>query len=200
MSGLDRSGPPPPETLPGAPWRPWTVPNAIGFVRLTLIPLFLVLAMASENGTDALPAVLFAVIAWGDYADGIAARATGQYSRLGTLLDPVVDRLLVIAAGVVCWRFELLPRVALALLVARELFMLFAGRYALKRGAELKINWWGRLAVTPVMAALFAGLVGWETVGAILIWIGLAMALIATFEYWRSIRRQLDGGAPSTSA
>ena len=200
MSGLDRSGPPPPETLPGAPWRPWTVPNAIGFVRLTLIPLFLVLALASENGTDALPAVLFAVIAWGDYADGIAARATGQYSRLGTLLDPVVDRLLVIAAGVVCWRFELLPRVALALLVARELFMLFAGRYALKRGAELKINWWGRLAVTPVMAALFAGLVGWETVGAILIWVGLAMALMATFEYSREVRRQLAGEAPSTSA
>ena len=200
LSGLDRGGPPPPETLPGAPWRPWTIPNAIGFVRLMLVPVFLVLALASEDGTDPLPAILFAVIAWGDYADGIAARVTGQYSRLGALLDPIVDRLLVIAAGVVCWRFELLPRLALALLVARELFTLVAGRYALKRGAQLKINWWGRLAVTPVMAALFAGLVGWETVGAILIWIGLAMALMATFEYIRTVRRQLGGGAPSTSA
>ena len=200
LSGLDRSGPPPPETLPDAPWRPWTIPNAIGYVRLGLVPVFLLLALTSAHGTDPLPAVLYAVVAWGDYADGIAARVTGQYSRLGALLDPVVDRLLVIAGGVVCWRFALLPRWALAVLVARELFMLLAGRYALKRGAELKINWWGRLAVTPVMAALFAGLVGWKTVGAILIYIGLAMALIATFEYWRSIRRQPDGGAPSTSA
>jgi cardiolipin synthase (CMP-forming) len=196
LSGLDRSGPPPPETLPGAPWRPWTVPNAIGFVRLALVPVFLVIALTSEDGSDPLPAILFAVIAWGDYADGIAARVTGQYSRLGTLLDPVVDRLLVIAGGVVCWRFELLPRPALALLVARELFMLVAGRYAFNRGAELKINWWGRLAVTPVMAAIFAGLVGWQTVGAILIWIGLAMALMATFLYVRIIHRQLAGGAP----
>ena len=200
LSGLDRSGPPPPETLPDAPWRPWTIPNAIGYVRLGLVPAFLLLALTSAHGTDPLPAVLFAVVAWGDYADGIAARVTGQYSRLGALLDPVVDRLLVIAGGVVCWRFALLPRWALAVLVARELFMLLAGRYALKRGAELKINWWGRLAVTPVMAALFAGLVGWKTVGAILIYIGLAMALIATFEYGRSIRRQLAGGPPSTSA
>ena len=200
LSGLDRAGPPPPETLPGAPWRPWTIPNAIGFVRLSLVPLFLAIALTSEDGTDPLPAILFAVIAWGDYADGIAARVTGQYSRLGALLDPVVDRLLAIAGGLVCWHFELLPRVALALLVARELFTLVAGRYALKRGAELKINWWGRLAVTPVMAALFAGLVGWETVGAILIWIGLAMALLATFEYGREVRRQLARGAPSTSA
>jgi CDP-diacylglycerol--glycerol-3-phosphate 3-phosphatidyltransferase len=200
LSGLDRSGPPPPETLPDAPWRPWTIPNAIGYLRLALIPVFLVLALTSDTGTDPLPAVLFAVVAWGDYADGIAARVTGQYSRLGALLDPIVDRLLVIAGGVVCWRFELLPRVALALLVARELFMLLAGRYALQRGVELKINWWGRLAVTPVMAALFAGLVGWKTVGAILIWIGLAMAFMATLEYGRSIRRQLAERPPSTSA
>jgi CDP-diacylglycerol--glycerol-3-phosphate 3-phosphatidyltransferase len=200
LSGLDRSGPPPPETLPGAPWRPWTVPNAIGYFRLALVPLFLVLALSSEDGTDPLPAILFAVVAWGDYADGIAARVTGQYSRLGTLLDPVVDRLLAIAGGVVCWHFSLLPHLALALLFARELFMLVAARYALKRGAELKINWWGRLAVTPVMAALFAGLVGWETAGAILIYVGLVMALIATFKYVRSVRDQLAGGAPSTSA
>ena len=45
LSGLDRSGPPPPETLPGAPLRPWTIPNAIGYVRLALIPVFLVLAL-----------------------------------------------------------------------------------------------------------------------------------------------------------
>ena len=47
--GLDRPGPPPPETLPGAPLRPWTIPNAIGFVRLALIPVFLWLAW--EDGT-----------------------------------------------------------------------------------------------------------------------------------------------------
>jgi cardiolipin synthase len=200
LSGLDRSGPPPPETLPGAPWRVWTVPNGIGFVRLALIPLFLVLALSSDTGTDPMPAVIFAVVAWADYADGIAARVTGQYSRFGALLDPVADRLLIIAGGVVCWRFALLPRWALAVLVARELFMLAAGRYALKRGVELRINWWGRLAVTPVMAALFGGLVGLTTAGAVLIYIGLIMALIATVEYVRSARRQLAGRAPSTSA
>ena len=200
LSGLDRSGPPPAETLPGQPWRVWTVPNAIGFVRLALIPVFLVLALSSATGTDPLPAVIFAIVAWGDYADGIAARVTGQYSRLGALLDPVVDRLLIISGGVVCWRFQLLPRWALAVLVARELFMLAAGRYALGRGVQLKINWWGRLAVTPVMAALFAGLVGLEIAGAVLIYIGLAMTLIATAEYVRSAFRELARRAPSTSA
>ena len=124
LFGLDRSGPPPPETLPGAPWRPWTIPNAIGFIRLSLIPLFLVLALSSESGTDPLPVILFAVISWTDYLDGISARVTGQYSRLGTLLDPLVDRLLVLSGVIVCWNFELLPRWGLALLAVRELFVI----------------------------------------------------------------------------
>jgi cardiolipin synthase (CMP-forming) len=203
LSGLDRSGPPPPQTLAGQPWNVWTIPNAIGLVRLALIPVFLVLALRSDSGTDALPAALYAVIAWSDYADGIAARVTGQYSRFGALLDPVVDRLLVIAGVVVCWRFELLPRWALAVLVARELLMLVAGRAVLRRGVELRINWWGRWAVWPLMSAIFAGLVGLETLAAVLLYLGLALAIVATVQYGRSARAQLreraGGHAPSSS-
>jgi cardiolipin synthase len=191
LSGLDRSGPPPPETLPGAPWNVWTIPNAIGFVRLALIPVFVVLAISSDTGTDPLPAILFAVVAWSDYADGIAARVTGQYSRLGALLDPIVDRLLVISGVVVCWYHDLLPRWALAVLVARELFMLVAGRAALKRGVELRINWWGRWSVWPLMAALFAGLVGLKTLGAVLLYVGLVLAIMATIRYGQSAIAQL---------
>jgi cardiolipin synthase len=191
LSGLDRSGPPPPQTLPGQPWRVWTVPNGIGFVRLALIPVFLVRGISGEPGTDPLPAVIFAVVAWADYADGIAARVTGQYSRFGALLDPIVDRLLVISGVAVCWYHELLPRWALAVLLGREVFMLAAGRYAMRRGVELKINWWGRLAVTPVMAALFAALVGLETTAAVLLYLGVFMSLVATEQYGRSAKRQI---------
>ena len=115
-----------PRRCRGQPWRPWTIPNAIGFIRLALIPVFLVLALSTEDGTDALPVVLFAVIGWTDYLDGIAARLTGQYSRLGTLLDPLVDRCWSSPASIVCWNFELLPRWALALLAVRELFVIVA--------------------------------------------------------------------------
>ncbi|HEY5044466.1 MAG TPA: CDP-alcohol phosphatidyltransferase family protein [Solirubrobacteraceae bacterium] len=191
LLGLDRSGPPPPQTLAGQPLRPWTLPNAIGFTRLALIPVFLVVELASSDGTQALGAILFALIAWGDYADGIAARASGQYSRLGTLLDPVTDRLLVVSGVVVCWHFQLLPRWAIALLALRELAMLALGRYGLARGVELRINWPGRLAVAPVMASFFFALVGLRTVGEVLLYIGLALALVATGLYLRDGRRGL---------
>lgn len=199
LTGFDRSGPPPRETLRGQPWRVWTIPNAIGFGRLALLPVFLVLALSSDEGTDALPAVIFAVVAWSDYADGIAARVTGQYSRFGALLDPVVDRLLIVSGVVVCSYHDLLPRWALAVLVAREVVMLLGGRYALARGAELKVNWWGRLAVWPTMSAIFFGLVGLRTTAAVLLYIGVAMALVATVMYIRRARTQISK-RPSTSA
>jgi cardiolipin synthase (CMP-forming) len=185
LLGLDRSGPPPPQVAPGQPLRPWTLPNAIGFLRLALIPVFLVVALSSSDGVDATSAVLFAVIGWGDYADGIAARVTRQYSRLGALMDPITDRLLVISGVVVCWRFELLPRWALAVLVARELTMLALGRYGQTHGMELRINWPGRLGVAPTMGAFFFALVGLSTLAEVLLYIGLALALLATALYVR---------------
>jgi len=199
LSGLDRSGPPPPQTQSGAPLHPWTVPNAIGFARLALIPVFLVVSLSSADGRDALAATLFAVIGWGDYADGIAARVTRQYSRLGALMDPVTDRLLVVSGVVVDWRFALLPRWALAVLGARELTMLVLGRLAQTRGVELKINWPGRLSVAPVMGGLFFPMTGLHELGVALLYVGLALALVATALYVRDGVRRLEAvsGAPA---
>jgi cardiolipin synthase len=171
-------------------------------VRLALIPVFLVLALSSDEGTDALPLVLFMVIAGSDYADGIAARVTGQYSRFGTLLDPFVDRLLVIAGIVVCWDFELLHRWALAAVVVREGLLLVGGRIALENGVEWKINWPGRLAVWPTMGGIALALlggVGW--VANLLFLIGLVLAWMAAVGYVVNAKRQLDArsGAPSGS-
>jgi cardiolipin synthase len=177
LFGLDRSGPPPPQTLAGAPLNPWTIPNAIGFARLALIPVFFAVAMGSSDGTGKWPAILFGVIAWTDYADGIAARITGQYSRLGVLIDPIADRLLIIAGIVVCWKFDLLPRWALAVLVARECAMLALARYGLRQGVDIAINWPGRLAVWPVMAAIFMGLVDLLKAAEISLYIGLFLSL-----------------------
>jgi cardiolipin synthase (CMP-forming) len=190
LSGLDRSGPPPPETAAGQPLRPWTIPNAIGYVRLALIPVFLVLALGSDQGTDPLPVVIFAVVGWGDYLDGIAARVTGQYSRLGTLLDPLVDRLLVLAGVIVCWHFELLPRWGLALLAARELFVLALVRLGMRHGLDLKVNWLGRAGVWPVMGALFFAMASVEWLAEACLYVGLALVLASAAQYVRDGLRQ----------
>jgi cardiolipin synthase len=201
LFGIDRSGPPPAETLSGRPLNPWTIPNAIGYLRLAGIPVFLVIALSSRDGQDTLAVVLFAVIGWADYLDGFAARLTGQYSRLGALLDPLVDRLLVIAGMVVAWSFELLPRWAIAVVIAREIAMLAISRYALHRGIDLKINWLGRLGVAPIMGAPFFAMAGVHWLALVMLYVGMALALGATILYVgrgiRELRAQSEAGPDS---
>jgi cardiolipin synthase len=199
LFGLDRSGPPAPQTLSGQPLNPWTIPNAIGFVRLALLPVFIVLALSSDDGRYAPATILYAFVAGTDYLDGMAARILGQYSRLGTLLDPLTDRALVISGVIVCWKFELLPRWALALLAARELVMLILTRVALRQGLEFKINMLGRWAVWPTMAALFLAMCTDTVISELLLYLGVAMSIGATSLYlrdgWRHTRAR-----PSSSS
>src|SRR3954463_832149 len=206
LLGYDRDYATPPETLPGAPLNPWTIPNAIGFIRLAPIPVFLVIALGSADGRIASASILYAVIGGTDYLDGMAARITGQFSRLGVLLDPVVDRLLVISGVIVTWHFTLLPRWALALLVARELFMLVISQIALfKHVGDIKVNMLGRWAVWPTMFSIFLAMVSTTWVAEALLYLGLAMTLTATARYVRdgltAIRKQRSGSSeprPST--
>jgi cardiolipin synthase len=198
LFGIDRSGPAPAATGSDQPWNPWTIPNLIGLLRLAGIPLFLVLALSSPDGQSTAAVIVFAVVGWSDYLDGFAARATGQYSRLGALLDPVVDRLLIIAGMVVVYDFSLLPRWAIVLAVAREVFMLALSRYGLARGVELRINWPGRLGVAPTMGAPFFAMAGVHWLALVMLYCGLSLTLVATVLYVRRGMEQIR--AVSSSA
>ncbi len=186
LLGLDRTGPKPRQTRRGEPLNPWTIPNLVGYVRLAAIPLFLYLAFESGDGRSVASATVFWLIAAGDYLDGFLARVTRQYSRMGALLDPLVDRLTILSGAVVCWHFELLPRWALALLALRELAMLFLAQYGLRHGVDIEVNWPGRVSVFPIMGGIFFAMVfaGW--VPSALLVVGLGLAILATVLYARA--------------
>ncbi len=190
LFGLDRSGPAPRQTRRGEPLNPWTVPNAVGYARLAGIPIFLLLAFESGDGRSVGSAIVFWLIAAGDYLDGLLARLTGQYSRLGALLDPLIDRLTILAGALVCWHFELLPRWALAILVAREIVMLGLAQYGLRHGVEIRVNWPGRISVFPIMGGIFLALIfeGW--VPEALLVVGVLLAIVATLLYARTGLRE----------
>jgi cardiolipin synthase len=123
--------------------------------------------------------------------DGFLARATGQYSRMGAILDPIVDRLTILAGAAVCWHFELLPRWALAVLAARELITALLAQIYLRRVGELDINWLGRIAVVPVMAAIFFAMVSESWVWSAMLIFGVALGVLGTIAYIRTGLREI---------
>ena len=104
----------------------------------------------------------------------------------------------MIAGAIVAWEFELLPRWALALLAAREAFMLLLTQIALRRGIDLNVNMLGRWAVWPVMSALALALIWDSWVVDALLYLGLAMTLAATAMYLQDGWRALREGSTST--
>ncbi|MFI5027163.1 MAG: CDP-alcohol phosphatidyltransferase family protein [Solirubrobacterales bacterium] len=199
LLGLDRSGPPPRQTKPGQPLRPWTIPNLVGYLRLISIPVFVVWALSGENEPPLGAAILYWAIAIGDYVDGFLARVTGQYSRMGALLDPIVDRLTILSGAAICWHFELLPRWALAVLAAREVVTLVLAQFAVRHGQALEINWFGRISVFPIMGAIFWAMVVESVVWNVMLIAGVALAVLATIAYARTGLRELRATEPSTS-
>ena len=101
--------------------RVWTVPNIVSVVRLAGVPLFLWLVLGPE--ADAIALVVLMVAGITDYLDGWLARRLDQYSTLGEILDPVADRLYILAVVIGLFLRDIIPWWVAVALPLRDLFL-----------------------------------------------------------------------------
>ena len=142
--------------------RIFTVPNVISFVRLCLVPIFLVLLF---NGYNIVATLLYALAAGTDWIDGQIARRTNAVSRLGQLLDPAVDRILMIAG--VCGLFLVgrLPLWIILVVLVRDLALLVGGAVLLKRfRVRVAVIFPGKVAPTFLFVGFAGLLLNWPLV------------------------------------
>lgn len=152
-----------PHGEPGAPTCPddasdevFTLANVITFVRLCAAPAFLALIFM---GHDAAAAVVFALAAGTDFLDGCIARKTHTVSKLGQLLDPAVDRVLMATAVVGLLLVGRLPLWIVVLVLARDAVLLIGGAFILKRYCvRVPVVFLGKFATTCLFTG-FAGLI-----------------------------------------
>lgn len=124
----------------------FTVSNIITFIRLCMVPLFLVLLIGGANVTAT---AVFAIAACTDFLDGQIARRTNTVSKLGRLLDPAVDRLLMIFGVLGLLLVGRLPLWIVAFVVIRDLYTLIGGVYLLKRWkVRVPVIYAGKFATT----------------------------------------------------
>ncbi len=97
------------------------VPNVLTLIRILLIPVFIILFVNPTPDQSLAAAILFAVAAVTDMLDGYIARRTGQVTKLGKLLDPLADKLLVLSALILLMNVERVSALVVLLIVAREL-------------------------------------------------------------------------------
>lgn len=162
-----------------------TVPNALSLLRLLLIPVFLWLVLAAR--ADLAAVAVLAVSGITDWADGVIARRTGQTSRLGRMLDPLVDRLTIAATLVGLALRELVPWWLVLLLAAREMVLVALVPLLRRRGLiALPVHYLGKAATFALywgfpFILVGAGSAAWEQVLGALGW---AFVIWGTALYW----------------
>ncbi|MEH1014733.1 CDP-alcohol phosphatidyltransferase family protein [Micromonospora sp. CPCC 206060] len=181
-----------------------TLPNLISFARLLGVPLFLYLFLVSRADVAAI--VVLAVGGTSDWVDGWIARRLRQVSRLGELLDPLADRLYILATLVAFTARDVVPWQFTAALLGREL-LLFGSLLVLRRHGygPPPVHYVGKTATFVLLAAFpllllakavpaasaVAGATGWGLAwwGLVLYWVAGAFYVIQAGQLVRAARR-----------
>ena len=163
----------------------WTLPNIISMVRLAGVPLFLWLVLGPEADVWALVVLMLSGVT--DWLDGYLARRLNQMSKLGEILDPVADRLYILAAVVGLAFRDIIPWWVAVILPARDIFLWGLVPFLRTRGySALPVHYLGKAATAALLYAfplLFLG-DGSGTVATLAQVFGWAFAIWGMGLYW----------------
>ena len=168
------------------------LPNALTVARLILIPLFIGLLLASDDGFSWPAASVFAIAGVTDQIDGFLARRWRVESAFGKIADPLADRLMIDAAVILLWNAGRLPWVALVVPL-RDLLLLVGYKPAVARGYNFEVNIVGKAATWLLYAALGFVMVTHDGTRwpIATFWIGFALAIVALLGYLRKATREV---------
>lgn len=165
--------------------RVWTLPNVLSFLRLAGVPLMIWLIL--EPHSDVLAVLVLAAAGFTDWLDGHLARAWHQTSRVGQMLDPIADRLYIMAVVVCLALRELVPWWLVVGLVARDVVIAALVPVLRTRGfSSLPVHFLGKAATFNLLYAFPLILLGApDGTDLVVAWVlGWAFALWGVGLYW----------------
>jgi CDP-diacylglycerol---glycerol-3-phosphate 3-phosphatidyltransferase len=170
----------------------FNVPNLLTVLRILLVPV-LVVALLDDASSGWWAASVFAAASLTDAIDGYLARSREQVTTFGKLMDPVADKLLIIAALVVLVSQDRVPAWIAMVIIAREFAVTVTRLAATNQGVVISANWWGKAKTVVQVAAIFFA-IGFDPtpVGVdALLYVAVAITLVSGLDYFFGLRRLL---------
>jgi CDP-diacylglycerol--glycerol-3-phosphate 3-phosphatidyltransferase len=173
---------------------PLNVPNVLTLLRIVAVPVLVVVLLGAFPGGDAVAAAVFALAAISDGLDGYIARSRGSVTTFGKLLDPLADKLLIVAALVSLVSLDRLAAWVAMVIISRELAVTGLRTLAAERGVVISASWLGKVKTALQIAAVFALIVVnpapvWVDV---LVYAAVAMTVISGVDYFFGLRAMID--------
>lgn len=170
------------------------IANKVTVLRLLLIPIFLVLYYIYGTSYN-IAAIVFVIASLTDALDGHLARSRNLVTTFGKFVDPLVDKLLTMAAFVVLVEASIIPAWAVIIIIARELIITGFRTLAADKGITIAASKWGKLKTTSQMIALVLLLLNNSTLniaGVYVFYIAVILTIISGLDYIIKNKEVLD--------
>ena len=181
------------------------LPNSLTIARIFLVPLLVSVLLTKLEGrlvlgwpVELVAGAIFGIASLTDWLDGYLARRRGQVTWLGQILDPLADKLLILATLVSLVQLDLAPAWMVAVITGRELAVTGLRSIASARGMAMPASGLGKLKMVSQVVAILLLILGWERVPALLVlgqaalWVVLATALWSAIDYYRRFHRAMS--------
>ena len=172
----------------------YTIPNIITFIRIFLIPIILYLLFSENPNIVLIAGLLFIVSSISDYFDGYLARTLNQSSKLGTLLDPIADKLLIASVIVVLVDTGVISNIHVVpaiIILLREIAISGLREFLAKLNTDMPVSKMAKYKTTFQMVSLSILIIslGFElndllwNIGLITLWIAAIITLLSGYNY-----------------
>ena len=172
---------------------PLNLPNVLTLLRILAVPVIVVALLGETPNGDALAAGVFALAALTDGLDGYIARRRRDVTTFGKLMDPLADKVLIIAALVSLVSLGRLAAWVAMVIIARELAVTGLRAVAAEQGVVISASWLGKLKTALQVAAVFA-LIIWNPAPLavdVLVYAAVAATVISGADYFFGLRRRI---------
>lgn len=169
------------------------VPNVLTLIRILLVPVLVVALLDQTSDGDVLAAIVFAIASLTDAIDGYLARSRNAITTFGKLMDPVADKLLIIAALFTLVSLDRVSPWVAMVIVAREFAVTVTRMAVAPSGVVIAANWWGKAKtiVQVVTIFLLIAIDGSPVWLDLLTYAMVAITVISGIDYFFGLRRLL---------
>jgi CDP-diacylglycerol--glycerol-3-phosphate 3-phosphatidyltransferase len=173
---------------------PLNIPNSLTMLRILAAPVVVVALLGEIPNGDLWAGIVFAAAAFTDGLDGYIARRKNTVTTFGKLMDPIADKLLIIAALVSLVSLDRLQAWIAMVIIARELAVTGLRAVAVEQGVVISASWLGKVK-TALQVAAIIGLIAADPspLGVdLLVYAALAVTVWSGADYFFGVRRRIE--------
>jgi CDP-diacylglycerol--glycerol-3-phosphate 3-phosphatidyltransferase len=172
----------------------WNLPNALTLFRIFLVPFLVVVLLTKFTGREYAGLAIFLVAAITDFFDGYIARKRNQMTRLGALLDPIADKLLMSAAFISLVELQYAKAWMVVIIIGREFAVTGLRAIAAQQGVTIAASRLGKGKMISQVIAISLLILGHELgeflfIGNLALWVVMLFALASAVDYFVKFAR-----------